>query len=100
MHLIDRKRALIETKRGRHAAAGLNETAMDKVILALFPQVRADGVDDFVRGYGAYSSAQERADSAAKDDVEYQRRVLMESGFDVRFDSADKVRKIYGSVFK
>ncbi|EHL8229982.1 hypothetical protein KE423_003899 [Salmonella enterica] len=99
MHLTEKKRAIIESKRGKHAAAGMNGAAMDRVLLALFPDIRADGVDSFANGYYAGLEGQARMDSAYNYDGEKMRNELMARGFDVKLDSLDRVRELHGRVF-
>lgn len=99
MHINDKKRAIIASKRGPHAATGLNGNALDRALLAIFPDVRADSVDSFAAGYHAGLEGQTRMDSAPDFGIEQQRQRLIDRGFDVKHDSADKVGKIYKSVF-
>lgn len=99
MQLRDKKRAIIASKRGPHAATGLNGNALDRALLAIFPDWRADEVDSMTAGYHAAMEGQTRMDSAPDYGVEHQRQRLIERGFDVKYDSAEKVGKIFNSVF-
>jgi len=99
MNILDKKRAVIARKRGPHAAAGMNGDQLNRTLSAIFPDWRADEIDSRAAGYHAAMMGQEWMDSAPDFGVEHQRQRLIDRGFDVRFDSADKVSKIFKSVF-
>lgn len=98
MSLNDQKRKIIESKRGKHAATNLTGPALDKALLAIFPDVRADSVDDFARGYFGSMNHQQRLDAAEGQNQRY-RNDLATRNVDTRFMNDAQVDDLHRRMF-